>query len=77
MKSTTRFALLAVSLGLFAIIMVSTAFLALLDIAMDREPDLTLEWLSVWVAVVVVLSAQIISLVAIFALMHRGRQGDR
>jgi hypothetical protein len=53
------------------------ASLALLDIARGKEQNLTLEWLGVWFALVVIVVAQTVSIVAIVGLWLRGgRSGD-
>ena len=73
MKRTSYIAFAAVVLGLFAIVMVVLAVLALFDIAQGQEPNLALEWASVWIALVVVVIAQIVSLVAISAFLRDHR----
>jgi Na+-driven multidrug efflux pump len=60
----------AIVLGLFAILMVILAALALLDIAQGRESDLTLEWSAVWLALAAVAAAQVVSLLTISVLLR-------
>ncbi len=50
---------ITIALSVLTIVMASLAFLALLDIAQGKEPDLTLEWLVVWVSMVVINAAQV------------------
>ncbi len=73
MKRTSYIAFAAVVLGLFAIVMVVLAVLALFDIAQGHESNLALEWASVWIALVVVVIAQVVSLVAISAFLRERR----
>ncbi len=72
-KRTSYIAFAAVVLGFFAIVMVVLAVLALFDIAQGQESNLALEWASVWITLVVVVIAQVVSLVAISAFL-RGRR---
>ncbi|MFH1501667.1 MAG: hypothetical protein ABIG03_01340 [Candidatus Eisenbacteria bacterium] len=75
MKGRRSIAIVAVILGVFAIVMAAFAFLALLDIAQGQEPDLMLEWAAVWIALVVVVVALVVSLAAIVSLLRGRRAG--
>ena len=76
MDRTTAAAVAAVTLGFLAIATMVLAALALTDIARG-EPDLTLEWAVVKLAVVVVIVSQGLSLLAIGSLLASRRRRER
>ena len=77
MGGTRVFVLIAVALGFLAIVMVGVGALGLVDIAQGSEPNLRLEWTVVWSALGVALLALIVSLSAIYRLMHGQRGGGK
>jgi hypothetical protein len=58
-------------LSFFAILMILLTILALLDIAQDREPDLSGEWAVVWYSIPIILLSQVVSVAAIIHLWKR------
>lgn len=71
MKVSSYMALTAVVLGLLAVVMSLGAAMALLDIAQGKEQNLTLEWIVVWVALILMVIAQVVSIAAILGLLRR------
>ena len=76
MRISSRIAIAAIVLGVVAILMSIGAVLALLDIVQGEEPNLTLEWVVVWMALAVMVIAQVVSIVAILGLSLRRRPAD-
>jgi uncharacterized membrane protein len=68
MRSSDYISIAAVVFGVIAIIMSFGAGLALMDITRGKEPNLALKWICFWAALVVVVIAQIVSIVAILRL---------
>jgi heme/copper-type cytochrome/quinol oxidase subunit 2 len=64
----------AVVLGIFAIIMAFAAALALMDIAKGKEDSLVLEWLAVWIALVVIVVSQFVSIAMMIGLWRARRR---
>lgn len=78
MVTKKKIAVIAVVLGLIAVFMAIGAAMALKDISRGTEPDLKLEWAVVWMAIVVIIISQLISIVAALALLlgRRSSPGD-
>ena len=71
MKNNIPITVMAMILEIFAFLMTLAACLALMDISKGTEPDLRLEWYTVWYAIGFNLLAHIISFVAVVKLRFR------
>ncbi len=65
MQKSQMLASVAIILGALALLLSWGATLALLDIVQGREPDLSLEWTVVWIALPVITLAQVVSIAAL------------
>jgi protein-S-isoprenylcysteine O-methyltransferase Ste14 len=75
MRFDSKVPIVAIVLGVLAILMSIGSFLALSDIVQGKEPDLSLEWMCVWTTLPVAVLAQIVAIAAILGLKRRA-QGE-
>ncbi len=74
MRFDSKLPIVAIALGLLAILMSIGSFLALSDIVQGKEPDLSLEWMCVWATLPVVVLAQIVAIAVILGLKRRAQK---
>lgn len=75
MRFDSKVPIVAIALGVLAILMSIGSFLAHSDIVRGKDPDLSLEWMCVWTTLPVVVLAQIVAIAAILGLKRRA-QGE-